>query len=39
MEVPDPYYGGRDGFEEVLDMIERTCRAPVPHIERALSPS
>lgn len=21
-EVPDPYYGGRDGFEQVLDMIE-----------------
>jgi protein-tyrosine phosphatase len=39
VEVPDPYYGGRDGFEEVLDMIERTCRALVPHIERALSPS
>ena len=39
VEVPDPYYGGNDGFEEVLDMIERTCRALVPHIERALSPS
>lgn len=23
-EVPDPYYGGDDGFEEVLAMIERT---------------
>jgi protein-tyrosine phosphatase len=22
-EVPDPYYGGKDGFEEVLAMIER----------------
>jgi len=21
-EVPDPYYGGKDGFERVLDMIE-----------------
>lgn len=21
-EVPDPYYGGEDGFERVLDMIE-----------------
>jgi len=21
-EVPDPYYGGADGFENVLDMIE-----------------
>lgn len=39
VEVPDPYYGGRDGFEEVLDMIERTCRALVPHLERAVSPS
>ena len=23
-EVPDPYYGGDDGFEDVLAMIERT---------------
>lgn len=38
-EVPDPYYGGTDGFEEVLDMIERTCRALMPHIERAISSS
>lgn len=21
-EVPDPYYGGEDGFEQVLDLIE-----------------
>jgi protein-tyrosine phosphatase len=21
-EVPDPYYGGRDGFERVLDLVE-----------------
>jgi protein-tyrosine phosphatase len=21
-EVPDPYYGGADGFERVLDMVE-----------------
>ncbi|MBN8473821.1 low molecular weight protein-tyrosine-phosphatase [Sulfuritalea sp.] len=21
-EVPDPYYGGPDGFEQVLDMVE-----------------
>lgn len=21
-EVPDPYYGGADGFEQVLDMLE-----------------
>lgn len=23
-DVPDPYYGGPDGFEEVLSMVERT---------------
>lgn len=22
-DVPDPYYGGEDGFEDVLDMIEQ----------------
>lgn len=26
-EVPDPYYGGDDGFEEVLDLIEQGSRA------------
>jgi protein-tyrosine phosphatase len=25
--VPDPYYGGADGFEQVLDMIETACPA------------
>ena len=24
-EVPDPYYGGARGFEEVLDIAERAC--------------
>ena len=24
-EVPDPYYGGEDGFEQVFDMIELAC--------------
>ncbi|MEM9915237.1 MAG: low molecular weight protein-tyrosine-phosphatase [Planctomycetota bacterium] len=26
-DVPDPYYGGPDGFEEVLDMVESACPA------------
>ncbi|MBC29262.1 MAG: protein-tyrosine-phosphatase [Muricauda sp.] len=26
MEVPDPYYGGRDGFQKVFDMIEEACK-------------
>jgi protein-tyrosine phosphatase len=25
IDVPDPYYGGADGFETVLDMIEAAC--------------
>jgi low molecular weight protein-tyrosine phosphatase len=25
LDVPDPYYGGRAGFEQVLDMIEEAC--------------
>jgi protein-tyrosine phosphatase len=26
LDVPDPYYGGEDGFETVLDIVERSCR-------------
>jgi len=25
-EVPDPYYGGPNGFEEVLDLVEAAAR-------------
>ncbi len=25
-DVPDPYYGGPEGFERVLDLVETTCR-------------
>jgi protein-tyrosine phosphatase len=25
-EVPDPYYGGDAGFEEVLDLLEDACK-------------
>ncbi len=24
-DVPDPYYGGADGFEQVLDQVETAC--------------
>jgi protein-tyrosine phosphatase len=26
-DVPDPYYGGAEGFERVLDLVEERCRA------------
>jgi protein-tyrosine phosphatase len=25
VEVPDPYYGGDQGFEDVLDLLEDAC--------------
>jgi protein-tyrosine phosphatase len=33
-EVPDPYYGGDAGFEEVLRMVERTSIALVSALQR-----
>jgi protein-tyrosine phosphatase len=24
-EIPDPYYGGQQGFERVLDLLEEAC--------------
>ncbi len=27
VDVPDPYYGGDEGFEYVLDMIKQACPA------------
>ena len=31
-DVPDPYYGGDSGFEEVLTMVERTADAIVARL-------
>jgi len=35
LDVPDPYYGGEDGFEEVLDMVERACDGLIAEIRAA----
>lgn len=35
-EVPDPYYGTDDLFDEVRDMIERACRHLLSQIEPAV---
>jgi protein-tyrosine phosphatase len=36
-EVPDPYYGGPDGFENVFDICEAAARGLLAHIrERGL---
>ena len=31
-EIPDPYYGGPNGFEEVYLLVERSCRGLLEHI-------
>ncbi len=33
-EVPDPYYGGADGFERVLDMVEDAAHGLLKHIRQ-----
>jgi protein-tyrosine phosphatase len=33
-EVPDPYYGGAQGFERVFDICEAACRGLLEHIRR-----
>lgn len=32
-DVPDPYYGGTHGFENVYTMIDRSCRNLYKHIK------
>lgn len=33
-EVPDPYYGGAQGFEHVLDMVEDAAQGLLQHIRQ-----
>lgn len=33
--VPDPYFGGDHGFEEVLDQCERACAGLLQHLLKA----
>lgn len=34
--IPDPYYGGAAGFEEVLDLVEDACDGLVRHLGERL---
>ena len=36
LDVPDPYYGGEDGFDEVIKIVERSCRALLEEISPAV---
>jgi protein-tyrosine phosphatase len=33
-EVPDPYYGGAQGFADVFDMVEHACRGLLATLKR-----
>lgn len=35
-EVPDPWGGGADGFEDVLDQCERACAGLLAHLREQL---
>lgn len=32
-EVPDPYYGGIDGFQNVFNIVKRSCEALLDKLE------
>ncbi len=38
-DVPDPYYGGAQGFEHVLDLVEDGCAGLLQHVQARLRPS
>jgi protein-tyrosine phosphatase len=35
--VPDPYYGGADGFDQVFDICEAACRGLLRELRKSLS--
>jgi protein-tyrosine phosphatase len=38
-DVPDPYYGGPDGFDRVLDMVEAGCLALLAEVKAKVTPA
>ena len=38
-DVPDPYYGGVEGFEKVLDMVEEAAQRWLERVEAELDPA
>ncbi len=35
--VPDPYFGGPQGFEAVLDLVEDACAGLLQHVQQRLA--
>jgi protein-tyrosine phosphatase len=38
LDVPDPYYGGDDGFDVVLGVVERACTGLLEHLRGQIDP-
>lgn len=36
LDVPDPYYGGADGFDRVLDLVEAACAGLLEELRETL---
>jgi protein-tyrosine phosphatase len=36
LDVPDPYYGGPRGFDDVLDLVEAACRGLLDEVRARL---
>ena len=36
-EVPDPYYGGQKGFDQVLDRVEDAAQGLLQHLQQTLA--
>ena len=35
LDVPDPYYGGASGFEDVLDLVQAACAGLLDEVTRS----
>jgi protein-tyrosine phosphatase len=38
LDVPDPYYGGDQGFEDVLDQVQAACRGLLSELRSRAAP-
>lgn len=36
-EVPDPYYGGTEGFNQVMDLLTDACQGLLDHVIQKIS--
>ena len=34
LSVPDPYYGGENGFEEVYQLLDKACDAIIMELKK-----